>query len=255
MTVSHTRFEFDLALLGWVAVPDQRSLLLGRLATAIDDVVDVASRLGPQATRVTAPPPTPPSLQSPGRPWTLAAAMEPVSPQTDGGAEAGSSTMGPSPGPPPPPDHHRSRLPNALLGSSFLILVALIVVHVLNSGAAVQAPPHSIGRISLTGVRPVASAPAGGGIVPATQLLFPARTPVVNIEVNSGGAAGQSPVRVVVTVGEPAQAIIDNAYVLNQSGATVIPLTPPGGAFAPGNYAVAITYKGALVGSTAFAVS
>lgn len=236
-------------------MPDQRSLLLGRLATAIEDVVDVASRLGPQATRATAPPPTPPSLQSAGRPWTLAAAMEPVSPQTEGGAEAGSSTMGRSPGPPPPPEHHRSRLPTALIGSGFLVLVAMIAIHVLNSGTAVQAPADSIGRISLTGVRPVASAPSGGGIVPATQLLFPARTPVVNIEVNSGGAAGQSPVQVVVTAGQPAQTIIDNAYVLSQSGATVIPLTPPGGVFAPGNYAVAITYKGALVGSTAFAVS
>ena len=59
---------------------------------------------------------------------------------------------------------------------------------------------------------------------------------------------------VVVTVGQPAQTMIDNAYVLNQSGNTVIPLTAPGGVFAPGDYSVTITYKGALVGSTEFAV-
>ena len=57
-----------------------------------------------------------------------------------------------------------------------------------------------------------------------------------------------------MTVGQPAQTIIENAYVLSQSGNTVIPLTAPGGVFAPGDYAVTITYKGALVGSTAFAV-
>jgi hypothetical protein len=234
-------------------VPDQRSLLRGRLANAIDDVVDVASQLVPQVTKATAPPPSPPSLESAGRPWTLAAAMEPVSAPIVDGVAAPYSASRPS-APPPPPEHHRSRLPVAIMGSSFLVLVAVIVVHLLNSGAAVQAPTHSIGQISLTGVRPVASAPAAGGAVPVTQVSFPAKTTVVDIEVNSGGAAGQAPVQVMVTVGQPAQTIIDNAYVLNQSGNTVIPLTAPGGVFAPGDYSVTITYKGALVGSTEFAV-
>jgi hypothetical protein len=256
VTVSHTGFQFDFALVGWVAVPDQRSLLRGRIANAIGDVVDVASRLGPpatQATRATAPPPTPPPLESVGRPWTLAAAMEPVlAPIVDAGAAPTSS--GRPVGPPPPPEHHHSRIPNAVIGSSFLVLVVVIAVHLLNGGAAVQAPTHSIGRISLTGVRPVASASASGGAVPATQVSFPAMTTVVDIEVNSGGAGGQAPVQVVVTAGQPAQTIINNAYVLSQSGDTVIPLTPPGSVFAPGNYAVTITYRGALVGSTAFAV-
>lgn len=258
MTVSHTGFQFDFALVGWVAVPDQRSLLRGRIANAIGDVVDVASRLGPpatQATRATAPPPTPPPLESVGRPWTLATAMEPVlAPIVDAGAAPRSTSSGPPVGPPPPPEHNHSRIPIAVIGSTFLVLVVVIAVHLFNGGAAVQAPTHSIGRISLTGVRPVASAPASGGAVPATQVSFPAMTTVVDIEVNSGGAAGQAPVQMVVTAGQPAQTIINNAYVLSQSGDTVIPLTPPGGVFAPGNYAVTITYRGALVGSTAFAV-
>ena len=234
-------------------MPDQRSLLRGRLANAIGDVVDVASQLAPQATRATAPAPPPPPLESVGRAWTLAAATEPVPALIVEGVAAPRSSFGPI-APPPPPEHHRSRLPMAVIGSSFAVLVAVIVVHLLNSGAAVQAPTHSLGPISLTGVRPVASAPAAGGAVPVTQVSFPARTTVVDIEVNSGGAAGQAPVQVVVTVGQPAQTIIENAYVLSQSGNTVIPLTAPGGVFAPGDYAVTITYKGALVGSTAFAV-
>jgi hypothetical protein len=61
-------------------------------------------------------------------------------------------------------------------------------------------------------------------------------------------------VHVVVTIGQPAQTIIQSDYVLSQSGDTVIPLAPSGGAFAPGNYSVTITYRGALLGSTAFAV-
>ncbi|MGH3578989.1 MAG: hypothetical protein ACRDU0_15730, partial [Mycobacterium sp.] len=101
---------------------------------------------------------------------------------------------------------------------------------------------------------PVAQAPAAAGAVPVTQVSVPAKSSVVDIEVNSGGAAGQAPVQVVVTVGQPTQTIIDNAYVLNQSGNTVIPLTAPGGFFAPGDYSVTITYKGDTVGSTEFAV-
>ncbi|HEY8673057.1 MAG TPA: hypothetical protein VIM76_04795, partial [Candidatus Dormibacteraeota bacterium] len=56
-------------------MPDQRSLLLGRLATAIDGVSDVAARLDPPAAPAVAP--SPPSAPS-ARPWTVAAAMEPV---------------------------------------------------------------------------------------------------------------------------------------------------------------------------------
>ena len=190
MTVSHTRFQFDLALLGWAAMPDQRSLLRGRLANAIGDVVDVASQLAPQATRATAPAPPPPPLESVGRAWTLAAAMEPVPALIVEGVDAPRSSFGPI-APPPPPEHHRSRLPIAVVGSSFIVLLAVIAVHLLTSGTAVQAPTHSLGPISLTGVRPVASAPAASGAIPVTQVSFPAKTSVVDIEVNSGEPQGR----------------------------------------------------------------
>jgi hypothetical protein len=72
--------------------------------------------------------------------------------------------------------------------------------------------------------------------------------------VNSGGTAGQEPVEIAVSLGEPAHTISKNEYVLSQSGDTVIPLSPPGSSFAPGNYSVTITYRGALLGSTSFAV-
>jgi hypothetical protein len=147
-------------------------------------------------------------------------------------------------------------MPLAIVGSSLLalVLIGVIGMHLLG-GAPAQGPAHPTQQISLTGVRPVAAAPAAGGALPATQVSFPARTAVVDIEVNSGGAAGQAPVHILVTVGQPAQTVLQNDYVLSQSGATVIPLTPPGGNFAPGEYVVTITYKGAILGSTAFAVN
>ena len=235
-------------------MPDQRSLLRGRLASAIDGVVDVAARLGPPVTQAKAPPPQPPTPESIGRPWTLAAAMEPVLAPVVPPAQASLPLRPPEP--PPPPEHHLSRTPVAVIGSSLfgLVLIAVIAVRLLQGGAAVHAPSPARGEISLTGVRPVASAPAAGSAVPATQVSFPARTSVVDIEVNSGGTAGQAPVHVVVTLGQPAQTIIQNDYVLSPTGATVIPLTPPGGGFAPGNYSVTITYRGDFVGSTVFAV-
>src|ERR1700692_2031203 len=124
-------------------MPDQRSLLRGRLANAIGDVVDVASQLAPQATRARAPPLPPPPLESGGRAWTLAAAMEPV-PLIVEGVVAPRSSFGPI-APPPPPEHHRSRLPIAVIGSSIIVLVAVIAVHMLTGGATVQAPTHPIG--------------------------------------------------------------------------------------------------------------
>jgi hypothetical protein len=238
-------------------VPDQRSLLLGRLASAIDDVADVASRLGPPVTQAKAPPLPPPPLESVGRPWTLAAAMEPIAaPIVPPVAQQHSAPPPMPPEPPPPLEHHRSRLPLGVIGASVLgvVLIAGLAVHFLGGGGSVQVPIHHVEQVSLTGVRPVAQAPAATGVVPATQVSFPAKTSVVDIEVNSGGTAGEAPIQIVVTAGEPAQTIIQNDYVLSQSGATVIALTPPGGAFAPGEYAVTITYRGSLLGATAFAV-
>ncbi len=239
-------------------MPDQRALLLGRLASAIDGVADVASRLGTPATETKAPIAPKPPVESVGRAWTLAAAMEPIATTIlERGVPEGATFLGsPHAAPPPPPEHHRSRMPLAVAGSSIvaLILVSVVAIHLLSGGAAVANPSRSSTQILLTGVRPLASAPAGVGTRPATQVSFPAKTSVVDIEVNSGGPAGQAPVHIVVTVGVPAHTIIQNDYVLSQSGATVIPLTAAGGTFATGEYTVTITYKGALLGSTAFAV-
>lgn len=238
-------------------MPDQRSLLRGRLAVAIDGVVDVAARLGPPITQAAAPPQPPPPPDAAGRPWTLAAAMEPVlSPAVERTAPPRGTFSVRPPEPPPPLEHHRSKMPLVVIGSSLIavVVVALLMIRLLQAGTAVPAPMNSPGEIALTGVRPVAAAPPTGGAVPVTQVSFPAMTAVVDIEVNSGGAAGQAPVQVVVTLGQPAQTIIQNDYVLSPAGATVIPLMPPGGGFAPGNYTVTISYKGDLVGSTAFAV-
>src|ERR1700722_13877135 len=121
-------------------MPDQRALLLGRLASAIDGVADVASRLGAPAPATEAKAPVAPSppLESVGRPWTLAAAMEPIAtPTLERGVPAGATFLGSThAAPPPPPEHHRSRMPLAIIGSSViaLILVSLVAVHFLSGG-------------------------------------------------------------------------------------------------------------------------
>jgi hypothetical protein len=238
-------------------VPDQRSLLRGRLASAIDGVADVAQQLGPPVTHAKAPSPPPPPLESVGRPWTLAAAMEPIpAPAADRGAPARSTMPLRPPEPPPLLEHHPSRVAAAIIGSSLIgiLLIAGVAIRLFSGMGAVHPPTHAAGQISLTGVRPVATAAAQDGGSPTTQISFPAQTPVVDIEVNSGGAAGQEPVEITVAMGRPAQIITENAYVLAQSGDTVVPLTPPGASFAPGDYTVTITYRGALLGSTNFSV-
>jgi hypothetical protein len=234
-------------------VPDQRSLLLGRLATAIDGVSDVAARLDPPAATVAAPPLPPAPV---GRPWTVAAAMEPVAaarlepvaalgdlprPQA---SEVGLSIE--------PPAHHRFRV--ALIGAGVIGLIVVLAIGLRLLPASRPSPPPVTAQIALTAVRPVAPAAPVGGVVPPTQISFPAGTSTVSIDVNSGGTAGQAPVEIVVSVGQPAQTFFDHSYVLDASGDTLIALTPASGAYAPGNYTVRIRSNGATIGSTAFEV-
>jgi hypothetical protein len=227
-------------------------MLRGQLASAIDGIADVAQQLGPQVTKATAPPLPPPPLETVGRPWTLAAAMEPIA------VPAPHASMSPLRPPQPPPllEHHASRLPLAVIGSSLvgILLIAAVAIRLAIGSAAAPSPAHATEQISLTGVRPVATAAAQAGASPVTQVSFPAKTSVIDIEVNSGGAAGQQPVEIAVALGHPAQTISENAYVLDPSGDTVVPLMPPGASFAPGDYTVTITYRGALLGATSFSV-
>lgn len=144
-----------------------------------------------------------------------------------------------------------------VIGSTLLglVLVVFVLVRVLSGTPGAARPPDVTGPIALTGVRPVSTAVASGGVMPDTQISFPAGTATVNIEVNSGATSVNAPVQVVVGVGRPSQRIFENDYVLNQSGDTVIPLSPASGSYAPGDYAVTITYNGAVLGSTAFSVA
>lgn len=234
-------------------MPDQRSLLLGRLATAIDGVSDVAARLEPPATAVATPSPPPAPT---GRPWTLAAAMEPVAaarlePMAAPGellrSQASDLAL-----PPEPPAHHGFRA--ALLGAGVIGLIVVVVIGLRLLPASRPSPTPVTTQIALTAVRPVASSAPVGGAVPPTQISFPAGTSTVSIDVNSGRKAGQAPVEILVSVGQPAQTLIDHSYVLDASGDTLIALTPASGTFAPGNYTVTIRSNGATIGSTAFEV-
>ncbi|MGA7987200.1 MAG: hypothetical protein WCB51_02245 [Candidatus Dormiibacterota bacterium] len=235
---------------------DQRDLLRGRLASVINSVADVASQLDPPAPRPIAPPPPP---APPGRPWSFAAAMEPIAtPLVEQGAPPANALpplMPPDVAPPmDPPAHHR--FPAKLLGSGVVgigvVVVAVGGLHLFRPPAPAPAP--TAGQIALTAVRPVSSSAPAGGPVPPTQVSFPSGTGTVSIEVNSGTTSGQAPVEIVVSGGEPAVTVSDHDYVLDPSGATLIALTAPSGTFAPGDYQVTISSNGAALGSTAFEV-
>jgi len=237
-------------------VSDQRSLLRGRLASVIDGVADVAAQLAPPAARPAEPPPPP---APPGRAWTLALAMEPIPIVPIESAPAAGSAA--PPGPPTeahpygPPMHHR--FPAAIIAPGLvgLVVIAGFGLRLLPSTSH-PAPAHATSPVSLTAVRPVAAAAHAGGSIPATQVSFPAGTSTVSIEVDAAATARQAPVEIVVSVGQPATILLDNAYILNASGATLIPLSPPTGGFPPGDYAVTISQSGsgATLGATAFEV-
>jgi len=231
----------------------QRSLLLGQLASAIDGVADVAAQLTPPSAQpASAPPPPAPA----GRPWTVAAAMEPISAallELVGDQQGLLPALQLSGGAPPSgPAHHR--FPATIVGAGLIGLAVILMITLRVLPAPRPAPTAVTGQIALTAVRPVASSAPAGGLLPPTQISFPAGTPTVSIVVNSGGPAGHAPVEIQVTVGQPDQTIIDHEFVLDASGTTLIPLSPANGTFAPGNYRVTIISNGATVGSTAFEV-
>jgi hypothetical protein len=149
------------------------------------------------------------------------------------------------------PSHHR--VAAAIIGAGLIAVVLVLVVPRLLPGAPTT-PNTVITQVALTAVRPVASSPPVGGPVPPTQISFPAGTRTVSIDVNSATAQGQAPVEIEVSTGAPPLTIVDNDYVLNPSGDTVIPLSPSNGTFASGDYTVTITHDGDTLGSTAFEV-
>jgi hypothetical protein len=234
-------------------VPDQRSLLRGRLATVIDGVSDVAARLDPPAAR-----PVVPSLTTAaaGRLWTIAAAMEPIAAaHIEPVAAPGTQPRVQTPDvayPTEPPAHHR--FPAAMIGAGVIGLIVILAIGLRLLPASRTTPPAVTAQIALTAVRPVASSASAGDVIPPTQISFPAGTSTVSIDVNSGGKAGQAPVEILVRVGQPAQTLIDHEYVLDTSGDTLIALTPASGTYAPGNYTVTIISNGARLGATTFEV-
>ncbi len=181
-----------------------------------------------------------------------------ASPQVERYSPSGAAAP-PPPLPPAPPTLYppERHFPTAIIGSSLLALLVIVVVVLRllpNASPAAPAPSTPTDQIALTAVRPVSPPAAAGGAMLPTQVSFAAGTTSVDIEVSSGGATVQAPVTVSVSVGQAAQPIIDATYLLNPSGETVITLTPAGGAFAPGDYSVAITANGLRLGATAFDV-
>jgi hypothetical protein len=157
-------------------------------------------------------------------------------------------------GPYDPPSHHR--FPTAIVGSGLVGLIVIAAVGLrLMPAPARPAPAPVANPVALTAVRPVAAPAHVAGSVPATQVSFPAGTATVSIEVDAAAEARQAPVEIMVSVGQPAATMIDNNYILDSSGATLIPLSPPTGGFPPGDYTVTISgSSGDTLGTTTFEV-
>jgi hypothetical protein len=154
-----------------------------------------------------------------------------------------------------PPGHHR--FPATIIGAGMIGLVVAAAVGINMLPAAPRPAPAQVTTpVALTAVRPVAAPARAGGSIPTTQVSFPAGTATVSIEVDAAATKRQAPVEIVVTVGQPAAALIDNNYILNASGATLIPLTSPTGGFPPGDYSVTISQSSdnTTLGTTAFEV-
>jgi hypothetical protein len=141
-----------------------------------------------------------------------------------------------------------------IIGAAIVTVAGILVIGHRLLPASRPAPATRTAQIALTAVRPVAPSAPVGGVVPPTQVSFPAGTSTISIDVNSSEATGHAPVEIRVSVGQPGQTLIDHEYVLDASGNTLIPLTPASGTYAPGNYAVTIISNGATVGSTVFQV-
>ena len=144
-----------------------------------------------------------------------------------------------------------------IIGSGLVgVVVAVSLGLRLLPAQSQPAPAHVPSPVSLTAVRPVAAPARAGGAIPATQVSFPSGTSTVSIEVDAAAAARQAPVEIVVSVGQPAATIIDNNYILDSSGATLIPLSPATGGFPAGDYTVTISGSGdgTTLGTTAFEV-
>jgi hypothetical protein len=188
--------------------------------------------------------------------------MEPIAVLPMASVPAAASAAPPAPSPSDagpryePPSHHR--FPAVIIGSGLVgvILAVALGLRLLPSPRH-PAPARVTTSVALTAVRPVAAPARAGGAVPTTQVSFPSGTSTVSIEVDAAAAARQAPVEIMVSVGQPAATIIDNNYILDSSGATLIPLSPPTGGFPAGDYTVTISGSGddgATLGTTAFEV-
>jgi hypothetical protein len=203
----------------------------------------------------------------PSRAWTIRAAMAPVPTAI---APARSVREGqPAPGEAPPPIDewrpHRGRRAAvrtvlALLVAAAAAFVAVNLLHIFPNSSG---PPGAHApRVTLTSLRPVAVAAAQDAATAPTRTSFPGGTATVFLDVRYQGNAAATPLQIAVSA-RPAGAtsststgamVLNRNFLLDGSGDTVISLTAPAGAFAPGAYVVVARVDGTVAGTCAFVV-
>ena len=196
------------------------------------------------------------------RPWSPAAAMEPVAPAPTAGATdmAPRDTRAVLPpllvdDAPPRRRAFVARLVIAALAATGIVLSALLLAGVFPSGS--RAPVAQSPAVSLTSLRVVAAAGPQDVPMALSRTSFPAGTATVYIDARYQGDAADSAMRIALTA-RPATApqtsttLLNREFLLSRTGESVIALTAPGGTFAPGEYSVSARVNGAVVGLSTF---
>jgi hypothetical protein len=212
-----------------------------------------------RATDAVMPRPAVATATPPPRAWSLAAAVEPVparpvpAPRPGGSEDARHSIAFTDP-------RRRSRLAiasAALLAALATAAAAALVLRVFERPVA-SAPPHANAAVALTGLRAVSATAASLAAAAPTTYAFPPGTASVFLDVRyRGQPVGPLTLRLVSRTAPTGSAVtvFQRNFVLAQSGEVEIALEAPSGRFAPGQYVVMAQWRGALLGTTSFAIA
>jgi hypothetical protein len=201
----------------------------------------------------------------PSRAWTIRAAMAPVPTAIAPARSVREGQPGRSEAPPPIDEWRPHRGRRAAVRTVLALLVAaaaaFVVVNLLHIFPNSSGPPAAHApSVTLTSLRPVAAATAQDAATAPTHTSFPAGTATVFLDVRYQSNAAATPLQIAVSA-RPAGAtsstgamVLNRNFLLGGSGDTVISLTAPVGAFAPGAYVVVARIDGTVAGTSSFVV-
>jgi hypothetical protein len=201
----------------------------------------------------------------PSRAWTMRAATETVPASIAPARAVGDGRPARSEALPPIDEWRLHRGRRAAVRTAITLLVAaaaaFVAVNLLHVFPNSSGPPATHApSVTLTSLRPVSAAAAQNAAAAPTRTSFPAGTATVFLDVRYHGNAAATPLQIAVSA-RPAGAtsstdavVLNRRFVLGAGGDTVITLSAPAGAFAPGNYIVVARVDGTVAGTSSFVV-